>query len=142
MDTGGQGEMIVVVDTNVVVESLLLPNGQISNQIKANILIAPDFLLLELGNVLRKYHHFAQLDAHDVFEYIAITRDIIRYWIPDKFLLERALELSIDFNHAIYDCLFLSLAEFYEVPIWTLDEKLRLKARSLELSIMDDPGKG
>lgn len=134
MDKRRPREIIIVVDTNVIVESLLLPKDQIANQTKESILIAPEFLLLELGNILRKYHHFAQLDAHDVTEYMTSARDIIRHWIPDKLLLDRALEISIAFNHAIYDCLFLALAELFEAPIWTLDEKLKFKAKSLGLS--------
>lgn len=43
MDTGGQGALIIAVDTNVLVESLLLPNDRIATMAKSNTLIAPIF---------------------------------------------------------------------------------------------------
>jgi len=126
----------VVVDTSVAL-TWMIPesiSGQAVELLDASYtLIAPDLLLLELGNVLWKKVRKGDLTRE--------TADRVARDLPESFdalypaagLVQRARSLSHDLDHPIYDLVFLALAEREDCPLVTGDGRLakRLAGTSL-----------
>src|SRR5690606_15946010 len=81
--------------------------------------IAPEFLLVEVGNVLRTKMRNQQLElsqSRTGLDFIAAT--VVRF-VSDGDLARRAFEIAVDMNHSIYDCLYLACAEREKVQMVT-----------------------
>jgi predicted nucleic acid-binding protein len=127
----------VVVDTSVAL-TWMIPESISAQAVElldpGNTPIAPDLLLLELGNVLWKKVRKGDLTRE--------TADRIARSVPESFdalypaagLVQRARNLSHDLDHPIYDLIFLALAEREGCPLVTGDGKLakRLSGTFLE----------
>lgn len=85
--------------------------------------IAPEFLLVEVGNVLRTKMRNQQLElsqSRTGLDFIAAT--VVRF-VSDGDLARRAFEIAVDMNHSIYDCLYLACAEREKVQMVTADRR-------------------
>lgn len=95
-------------------------------------LIAPSLIAAEVGNALWKAVRrdgIARQDALDAIRTILLAFDAL---IPIEDLRLRALELSLDLNHPIYDCFYLALAERERAPLVCVDGRLQAKAKKLK----------
>ena len=74
-------------------------------------LLAPDLVLAELGNALRKKVALGLVTTRQAIDAVrrAPTFFYRLYPLPD--LAARATEIAIDLQHPIYDCFYLALAE-------------------------------
>lgn len=85
---------------------------------------SPDLILAEVGNILWKKVRSAQLGAGQA--QIA-AKALPRYFEqlhPSEKLIDRALQMALELDHPIYDCLYLACAERLEARVVTADERL------------------
>jgi predicted nucleic acid-binding protein len=85
---------------------------------------APSLLLAEVGNVMWKQVRRSGLKK-DVAERSALqVRDFISVLHAMEALHPRAVRLSLDLDHPIYDCFYLACAEQARAPLLTADRRL------------------
>ncbi len=95
----------------------------------AEPLIAPDFFVAEVANVLWKLARAdavadaqAELALRELPQVVAL--ESVAPLAPRAFVIARVL------NHAVYDCLYLALAELRGMPMITLDKRLHARTRN------------
>lgn len=97
-------------------------------------LIAPDLAVVEVINAM-----WARLRGRTGFEQIvadaaiALPR-IFEETAPSGALVQRALEMTIELNHPLYDCIYLALAEREQTRLVTADESFCRKANASTLA--------
>lgn len=87
-------------------------------------LAAPDLLLVESANVLRKKVRDGELVARQAREGLSFLSENIGTWVPFADVLTRALELGLEVSHPVYDCVFVATAEALNGCVATRDAKL------------------
>ena len=87
---------------------------------------APRLIVSELANALWKTVRFASLDKEDAVQLLASMKSI-PYLADDESLIKNALQIAIQSEHPVYDCLFVALGREMDAPILTADKKLRRK---------------
>jgi predicted nucleic acid-binding protein len=118
--------MTLVVDASVVVKWYIpeaLSNHAGNILTPEQDLIAPDFLMIEVSNVLWKKvtrNEIKEKEAHYILEHL---RSGFLDLMPIDFLVERAFDIGGVLSHPIYDCLYLALAEKEKSKVVTADEK-------------------
>ena len=97
-------------------------------------LIAPDLAVVEVINAM-----WARLRGRTGFEQIvadaaiALPR-IFEETAPSGPLVQRALEMTIELNHPLYDCIYLALAEREKTRLVTADESFCRKVNASTLA--------
>lgn len=101
------------------------------------LLIAPDLIYPETGNILWKKHRLKELTAPEVDEIIESIESIPIRIEPSKPLLKLAVDLALVYKITVYDALYLAIAQIYESKLITADKRLTnvLKNTSLEGNI-------
>ena len=100
-------------------------------------LYAPDMLLAEFANVICKKVRRRELQASP--RYIdalsSFSANITLRPVGD--LIERAMQISLEIEHPVYDCLYLACAQETESKLVTADRKLvnKVSDRSLAIDI-------
>jgi predicted nucleic acid-binding protein len=90
----------------------------------AEPLWAPDLLLLEIGNALRKKVRAHKLSRAQATRAMEIAPEYFdRLW-PIQELTAPASRLALELDHPIYDCVYLALAARENAPLITADERL------------------
>lgn len=87
-------------------------------------LIAPQYILVESGNVLWKHLQRHNLGVEDAVESFRALRNLAIGLVPDAELLEDALTIAADNGITVYDSLFCTLAVRENVPLITSDQVL------------------
>jgi len=88
------------------------------------MLLAPDLIYPEVGNILWKKQRMKELTRPEVEE---ITDAIVSLPLnieASKLLLPLAIDIGIAYKITIYDALYLSMARIYETKMITADRKL------------------
>ena len=97
-------------------------------------IVVPDFLLIEVANVLR-YH--PDLELEDIYECLGTLFDMaIDIVTPTLQLLNRSVALAKKFDITCYDDIYLALAQDLKFTFITADEKLFhkvMKTRNVKL---------
>ena len=119
--------MIVVVDASVATKWFFaevddVPARKILSS--ANILIAPDLIVAEVCNAVRRKFELAESNAKRALQIAAGLPQMFRELVPARALAPRALEIAMDLRHPIYDCFYLALAEFANTAVVTADAHL------------------
>lgn len=86
-------------------------------------LAAPELLLIELASILWKKARQGQVTPPQALAGLTQVEAVIEL-LPTRGLEARALEIAIELQHSIYDCLYLALAETLHAKIVTADRKL------------------
>jgi predicted nucleic acid-binding protein len=87
-------------------------------------LLAPDILVAELGNAMwakARRNEVAYEDAIQAITVISSGRDL-QFHASGPLIL-RAFELARELDHALYDCIYLALAESLDQPLVTADRR-------------------
>lgn len=122
--------MTLVVDASVAVKWIVPEEQEAAAEallLQSAHWIAPEFLLVEVGNVLRSKMSRQQLDISQAQAGLDFVATTVRRFVPDRTLTSRALEMAADLNHAIYDCLYIACAEREEARLITADRRLVAK---------------
>ena len=121
----------LVVDSSVaikwfVVEPFTAEARLILNQYKAGtlVLLAPDLINAEVGNVVWKKHTFqglAKTDAQQIIDsFLFLTFNLT----PTASLLNESFRLAVQLNRTVYDALYLALSIRERCRFVTADERL------------------
>lgn len=84
-------------------------------------LFAPDFLLAEVANGLRRQQRNAVISAESVNEAVAGLAGVFTELLPTGVLILDALLISQQLDHSIYDCLFLAASRMRDAQFVTAD---------------------
>lgn len=126
--------MKFVVDASVAVKWIvdedewLLALGLLD---KINDLRAPDFVLIEIGNVLWKKARRNEISidqANEAMDQVPHYFDVLA---PSAPLTSRALRIASVVGHPIYDCLYFAYAEREGATFITRDRRAHVKAQQL-----------
>ncbi|RYG86114.1 MAG: PIN domain-containing protein [Alphaproteobacteria bacterium] len=132
--------MIFVVDASVAIKWAVDEVGRDAARqlvLEGHVLVAPDFLLLEVANIVWKKVRLRELDAVQALAVIAEIQLPISRFLPSAPLTLRALKLALELDHPAYDCLYLAAAETAGGAVVTADSRmLGLKAKGLSSSLV------
>jgi predicted nucleic acid-binding protein len=129
--------MTLIIDASVAVKWFLqeTESAKARNLIGRDAFIAPDFILLETHHAVWKSWRrdettFAAVDA------VAETlRSVFEHIEPSTSLLPAAARMSLTLSHAIYDCLYIALAQREHATLITADEKQFTLARKAKVEV-------
>jgi len=129
--------MTVVVDSSVAVKWFLAEPDHadaVALSKTAEQMYAPELLIAEATNVAWKEAIRKKITAEQAHAIAAqIAQAPVRF-ISIADLHKRALEIAVEINHPVYDCLYLACAERFEAYLITADRKILNKTRSFAYS--------
>lgn len=119
----------MVIDTMVFIYALL----KVSNFYEESLLVlkkvkkiyVPDIFRAEFTNVLWQWTKNYNISLEMGIDILHDAEALITQVASTQLLWERALELSMQANHAAYDTLFVALAENMKTKVVTYDNKLK-----------------
>jgi len=85
---------------------------------------APDVFPIEIAHGLTRAERQKRITAAEGATYLADLLKLLPYLHPSLTLLPRAYEISSQMRVAIYDCLYVALAEREQCELITADDKL------------------
>ena len=94
-------------------------------------LIAPDLIVLEVANVLRKKIKLSHCDRDAAFDILALWASDRPELVSSVELATRALELSLLLDHPVYDCIYIATAMEQDARLVTADARLARAARTV-----------
>lgn len=120
--------MTLIVDASVAIkwfveeEATALATSLLE---RAEPLQAPDLLVVEVTNIAWKKALRGDIDVVHAQLIAAQTQGPFNGLFPTVELHERALELALELNHPVYDCVYLACAEqFDDGCVVTADQRL------------------
>jgi predicted nucleic acid-binding protein len=116
--------MPLVVDASVAVKWLLPEVHSLAARriLDADeVLLAPDLLWAEVGNVLWKRCRSGDLTRDEVRDLLRDFRRLPVTTVPVKELVVEAMEIAVRFDRSIYNSLYLALAVTRECRLVTAD---------------------
>lgn len=125
--------MTTVLDASVVAKCFVREEGSgeaLEALGRAGELIAPDLLVAELSNVAWKKVRRGEIDATHAARMVRAVPSMFVRLVPSATLVARALEIALELDHPVYDCLYLALAEAEDATLVTDDGRLRARAAS------------
>lgn len=84
---------------------------------------APDWIMVEIANSLRRKSVSGEFDAGAANELFASIPRFFTSMQPTAPLVGQAMALSFDLDHWIYDCIYLACALDLDAPLLTADRK-------------------
>ena len=135
--------MKLVVDASVAAKWFFAEaNSQEAHQLLGPRirLHAPDFILIELTNVICKKTRLKQISSIQPYiDRLALLPNAVLLSPSNDGLLMRAAAMAAEIGHSVYDCLYLACAEEQNAPIITADAPLtrRVGSSLLDLEAWD-----
>jgi predicted nucleic acid-binding protein len=121
----------VLLDSCVVAK-LVIPEGDslfadqlVIESLEGNVsMLALDFALVEIANVIWKQHRWRTFSAAQAHERLLETFALPIQWISVEPDLTRSLEIAVQYEIAVYDAMFVAMAESLNCRAVTSDIKL------------------
>lgn len=126
--------MSAVFDASVVVKWFVedpLADASVEALRTLRPAVAPDLMLVEVANALRRYVVAGNLGADAAREDLSVTAEVVEL-VDHNPLVEEAFALACQFNHSITDCFYAVLARRMSLPLVTADAKLARKLSSVD----------
>jgi len=125
---------MIVVDASVAVKWLLPePGHELAHQLGAREdLAAPALIRTEVAAAIARKARLREIQMNRALEALEIWAGVLAGDVQlsaDADDLPRALQLAVELDHPLQDCLYLALAERLEVRMVTADKKFAAKAR-------------
>jgi predicted nucleic acid-binding protein len=118
-----------IIDASVVIQHLLnetyTPNANaLFDEVGKTITVyVPEFCLLECTNVLWKQVRFQGMPASQADQMVTDLMAMAMTLVPTTNLLKRGLQIGLTHQLAVYDSLYIALAETLNYPLVTVDER-------------------
>ena len=122
--------MTKLIDSNVAAKWFLTEQGSDRAHALAasdELLLAPDLLIAEVGNVFWKACRQGRASHHNADQAIRRLPAFFDELLAHAGYAERAMRISLELDHPIYDCFYLAIAEAREAKLVTADGKLLRK---------------
>jgi predicted nucleic acid-binding protein len=119
--------MILIVDSSVAVKWAVDEEGHadaVALIAGGHDFLVPDFLLLEVGNVLWKKFRRGEITSEQATAALAAVGDTLSALVHSWSLADRAFAIAMEIDHPMYDCIYLAAAEEYGAKLVTADERL------------------
>ena len=98
------------------------------------LLCAPEYLLVELHNVIWKKVRFGEMHAADPIIQGSPNFGLDLNWLPTLPLLPAALRHAMDLDMAIYDGIYVALAMALDASFCTSDKELARKLQKTSIA--------
>ena len=122
--------MIAVIDSSVALKWYVQEHDSaLARPLLGLRLVAPDLMVAELANALWKKIRKGEADAAPAKAALAHVRQAVTL-VPSPALIPEAFILSVELLHPVYDCVFLALAEEFDLPLITGDGKFCRRAQA------------
>lgn len=115
--------MFLVVDCSIVIELLAYNSNVIKAIIKNNILFAPDLLNLEILSVTKKLLISSKISNIRSEQLLNDLNDMPIRYISTKDILINIWKIKD--NLSIYDASYVIIARLWNIPLFTIDNKLK-----------------
>ena len=129
--------MTLVIDANVGLKWFIEePRSSAARKIlnKGASFIAPDIVIPDICNVVWKKVKNQEVTSVQGQAIVTNVSMIFDHIVPSSELAQRAFGLAVQFNHPVYDCLYLALAERESITLVTDDAKLVSVAKKAKLA--------
>jgi predicted nucleic acid-binding protein len=130
--------MSLIVDASVAVKWFAEEPGSIEAEAllaSTDELVAPDFILAEIGNALWKKASRGLLDPRQAAASASNAAGYFDRLIALKELTIRSMEIALAVRHPIYDCYYIALAQRENAPLITADERQLAAARKAKVKV-------
>ena len=125
---------MIVVDTSVALKWVVEePGSPEALDLIPRVLVAPDLIQAEVGGGLTKKVRLRQLSPDQARKGFDEAMALVSL-LPSTLYAARALELSHELHHSIYDCYFAAAAEAHGVFMVTADRTFVTKLRASRLA--------
>ncbi len=84
-------------------------------------LVSPDLVLLETANVLRRKCKRGELSQEQWQRVIEALPSYFDWLLPSSGLIKAAVQLAIELDHPVYDCVYLACAASLGTTVITAD---------------------
>lgn len=114
-----------VIDASMAVKWVVEERGtaEALEVLKRHPLSSPDLLIAECANILWKKVKRTELDQDEAIVAARLIQRSDVEILPTRALMESALGLAVELDHAAYDCIYLSLALENDWSFVTADER-------------------
>ncbi len=119
--------MKLVVDASVAIKWAVEEDGRVLARAliqEANLLIAPDFVLVESASILWKKARIGEITREQAEVAVIEIRLPFSEMIPTASLADLAFKIALDLDHPIYDCLYVAAAVLSSASLVTADRRL------------------
>ena len=126
--------MSAVFDASVVVKWFVadpLAEAAVGTRQTFRPAVAPDCLLVEIANALRRYVVAGQLERDIARQDVSVVVEVVELFDHGP-LVDEAFAMACRLNHSMTDCLYAVLARRMNLPLVTADAKLVRKLAGLE----------
>jgi predicted nucleic acid-binding protein len=124
----GGGAALIVVDTMIFAYALVCVDGLCDDAAAvlevATRIAVPDSLRAELANVVWQWCTHRDLSLEIGRSVLDDADALISHTVPANYLWHRALEISSEVRHPVYDTLFVAAAERFDTRLVTADQRL------------------
>jgi len=127
----------LIADTNIFLSVVLgEPEKKRIIEITSNYhIISPEILPYEIGNALSAMVKRRQIAKEEVPEILMAVKMIPFKLVPVD--IQQSLEIATLFNLYAYDAYFIQCANSMNLPILTLDKRMKQVARELGIKILE-----
>ncbi len=87
-------------------------------------ILVPDLFWAEMGSILWKAVRKQKLSSNNAFAALKLIRDVGLFVHPTDDLISEALQIALQHNRTVYDCLYVALAVRTSTDFITADERL------------------
>ena len=116
--------MSLVVDASVAVKWVISEAGsEAADALLDQDLMAPVLWLAEAANALWRKAHTREITAEEANARLSELRKAPVASLSMEPYLERALELAVEIDHPVYDCIYLALALHHRTHVVTADRR-------------------
>lgn len=119
-----------VVDASVAVKWFLAEQGRdVAMTIirSGEALVAPDIVVFEVSNVLRRKQRQGLIEARQVTAALETMALCFSRLLPPTEVAQEAVKLSMALDHSVYDCAYLACAALFGAPLVTADHVFAAK---------------
>ena len=104
--------------------------------VEAEIVLAPELLLVESGNALWKLWRFSTLNMAEIPPLLFDIQEMVDEWYPLIEIYNPATVLAVTQGVTVYDACYLYLAGSQEASLLTLDKKMAEAGRQLGITLL------
>ena len=130
----------LILDASVAIKTVVAEqDSDLAMAVLNHVLLAPDLLLPECGNILWKKVRRGELPAEAAADAAAALLALRIELLPSRQFLAGSLRRAVRLAHPFYDCLYLEAAAMLGLSLVTADRRLlSFASAGLDVLGLDD----